>query len=147
MHSLVRLTFRGFSHFLFLFFQLYLNNSTLFGDYICEAKNNLGTLKRTITLINGTKPAAPLHITLRGVNSNTFDLDVGAKRSGTQDPMNVNGYRFELLSKEEHSNNGGKWVNARVVMKDFTDGNESLKKKNKKKMNLVKQFENPFLQV
>lgn len=74
-------------------------------------------------LINGTKPNAPSHISLRGVNSETFDLDVGAK-SGPDppDPMDIIGYRFELLSTEEHRNNGGKWTNARVVLKDFTDG-------------------------
>lgn len=79
-------------------------------------------------LINGTKPNAPPHITLRGVNSNTFDLDVGAKKTiGPSDPMDINGYRFELLSTEEYRNNGGKWTNARVVLKDFTDGNLLLK--------------------
>lgn len=103
-------------------FQLYLNNTKLFGDYVCEANNSLGTLKRTITLLNGTKPPPPPHITLRGVNSKTFDLDVGAQRTGDPEPMDVVGYRFEILSKEDHRNNGAKWTSARVVLKDFTDG-------------------------
>lgn len=78
-------------------------------------------------LINGTKPNPPPYITLRGVNSNTFDLDVGAKKIGSpNDPMNIIGYRFELVPKEEHPNNGGKWMNARVVLKDFTDGAKNL---------------------
>lgn len=102
--------------------QLYLNNTKWFGDYVCEANNTLGTLRRTITLINGTKPPAPPHITLRGVNSKTFDLDVGAQKTGAYDPMDVIAYRFEIVSKEEHRNNGGKWTNARIVQKDFTDG-------------------------
>lgn len=89
---------------------------------MCEANNSIGTLNRNILLINGTKPNAPPHITLRGVNSNTFDLDVGAKRIGKPDTMDITGYRFEILSTEEHRNNGGKWTNARVVLKDFTDG-------------------------
>lgn len=131
------------------FFQLYLNNTKLFGEYICEANNSLGTLRRTITLLNGTKPPAPpyvvserlLHVattisknnlpffswpmcekTLRGVNSKTFDLDVGAQKIGPADPMDIIGYRFEILSKDEHRNNGGKWLNARVVHKEFIDG-------------------------
>lgn len=101
---------------------MYLNDSKQFGDYVCEANNSLGTLRRTIVLINGTKPNAPSHITLRGVNSNTFDLDVGAKKSSASSPMDIIGYRFEILSTEEYRNNGGKWTNARVVLKDFTDG-------------------------
>lgn len=73
-------------------------------------------------LINGTKPPAPPHITLRGVNSKTFDLDVGAQKNGAPDPMDITGYRFEIQSKEMHRNNGGKWTFAHVVTKDFTDG-------------------------
>lgn len=99
-----------------------MNSSNEFGDYVCEANNTLGTLKRNILLINGTKPNAPSHITLRGVNSNTFDLDVGAKKIGPVDPMDIIGYRFELVSTEERRNNGGNWTAARVVLKDFTDG-------------------------
>lgn len=89
---------------------------------MCEANNTLGTLRRTITLLNGSKPPPPPHITLRGVNSKTFDLDVGAQKIGASDPMDIVGYRFEILSKEDHRNNGGKWANSRVVLKDFTDG-------------------------
>lgn len=90
----------------------------------------MGTLKRTITLLNGTKPAPPPHIVLRGINSNTFDLDVGAKRSKTANPMNIIGYRFELLSKEDHRNNGGKWINAHVIIKEFTDGENNKTEQN-----------------
>lgn len=61
-------------------------------------------------------------MTFRGVNSNTFDLDVGAKRTGSPNDMDIIGYQFEIVSTEEHRNNGGKWTNARVVSKDFTDG-------------------------
>lgn len=99
-----------------------MNNTKLFGDYVCEANNSLGTLRRTITLLSGSKPPAPPHITLRGVNSKTFDLDVGAQKIGADDPMDITGYRFEILSKEEHRNSGGKWTSSRVVSKDFTDG-------------------------
>lgn len=94
----------------------------MFGEYVCEAKNDLGTLKRTITLLNGTKPAPPPHITVHGHASNTFDLDIGAKKTGKPDPMDITGYRFELQSKEDNRNNGGKWVNPRVVVKGFADG-------------------------
>lgn len=109
-----------------IFLQLYLNNTKTFGEYICEANNSLGSLRRTITLLNGTKPPAPPYITLRGVNSKTFDLDVGAQKIGEADPMDIIGYRFEILSKDEHRNNGGKWLNSRVVHKDFIDGKHSV---------------------
>lgn len=107
----------------FLRSQLHLNSSKFFGDYVCEAKNELGTLKRTISLMNGTKPPAPPHITLRGIASNTFDLDIGAKKTGKPDPMDIIGYRFELQTKQDIRNNGGKWINPRVIVKDFADGN------------------------
>lgn len=102
--------------------QLYLDNKSQFGNYECEATNELGTLKRTIDLVNGTRPARPAQIVLRGVNSNTFDLDVGAKRPNKVSIMDVNEYRFEIIPKEEFEFNRGKWTTARVVNKDFTDG-------------------------
>lgn len=112
-------------------FQLYINNSTVFGDYICVANNSLGTLKRTITLVNGTKPPPPSYITLRGVNSNTFDLDVGAKKIGPPDAMDIIGYRFEIIPVEQNQSSSGKWANPRVVLKDFTEGKENLNEKKK----------------
>lgn len=102
--------------------QLYLDNEDKLGNYECEATNELGTLKRTIDLINGTRPARPAHIMLRGVNSNTFDVDVGAKRPIKTSAMDVTAYRFEIIPKEEFEYNRGKWTTARVVNKDFTDG-------------------------
>lgn len=117
-----------------------MNNTNLFGEYVCEATNSLGTLKRTITLIEGTKPSAPPHITLRGVNSNTFDLDVGAQKPASGDVMAIHGYRFEIVSTEDHRNNGGKWMNARVVVKDFTDGNKLLFKRNDNRNNVLFLF-------
>lgn len=101
---------------------MYLNNTKLFGEYICEANNSLGTLRRIITLLNGTKPPAPAYLRLHGVNSRTFDLDIGAQKVGDPDPMDIVGYRFEILSKDDYRNNGGKWLNARVIQKGFTDG-------------------------
>lgn len=89
---------------------------------VCEANNSLGLLRRTISLKEGKKPPPPSDITLRGMNSNTFDLDVGAKKNGPDDPMGLIGYRFEILQKEKNQSSGGKWMNARVVLKDFTDG-------------------------
>lgn len=99
-----------------------MNESAALGDYVCEAKNHLGTLKRTIKLLNGTKPAAPQFIQLRGANSNTLDIDIGAKRSSAPDIMDVLSYRFEIISLDEYRANGNLWTTARVVEKAFTDG-------------------------
>lgn len=99
-----------------------MNDSSALGDYVCEAKNHLGTLTRTIKLLNGTKPAAPRFIQLRGANSNTLDIDIGATRPSTPDLMDVLSYRFEIISLDEYRNNGNLWTNARAVEKVFTDG-------------------------
>lgn len=72
--------------------QILVNNSTVFGDYKCKAENSLGTLERIITLNQGVKPEKPPHIVLRGVNSDTFDVDVGAvRKTKERNPMDING--------------------------------------------------------
>lgn len=99
-----------------------MNDSNAFGDYLCKAQNALGILDRIITLSNGTKPTKPPVLQLRGVNSDTFDIDVGAIRTGPHDPMEVNGYRFEVITLDEFKANGGKWDRARVEVLAFEDG-------------------------
>lgn len=100
-----------------------MNDSKAFGDYICKANNTLGELDRIITLLNGTKPTKPTVLQLRGVNSDTFDIDVGATRPpGPRQPMEINGYRFEVISTDEFKANGGKWDRARVENLGFEDG-------------------------
>lgn len=73
-----------------------------FGEYKCKAKNELGYINQTINIVEGKKPDMPKVFFIRGLSSDTFDLDVGAK----VDPksvniMDINGYRFELIPKEE----------------------------------------------
>lgn len=102
---------------------MYVNDSKAFGDYVCKAENALGILERVITLLNGTKPSRPTKLQLRGVNSNTFDIDVGAIREpGPRDPMEIIGYRFEIITINELKSNGGKWDRARVENFGFEDG-------------------------
>lgn len=36
--------------------------------------------------------------------------------------MDIIGYRFEIIDKDEYRNNGGTWLNARVIEKKFADG-------------------------
>lgn len=72
--------------------------------------------------MNGTKPAAPRFIQLRGANSNTLDIDIGAKRSSTPHLMEVLSYRFEIISLDDYRNNGNLWTSARAIEKASTDG-------------------------
>lgn len=103
--------------------QILVNDSKAFGDYKCKAENSLGTLERIITLSEGVKPEKPSNLALRGVNSDTFDVDVGAVRK-TKDPvpMEVNGYRFEIIESEKFRLDGRKWDHARVMILGFEDG-------------------------
>lgn len=103
--------------------QVIVNDTKAFGDYRCHAENALGTLDRTITLQQGEKPEKPKQVELRGYSSDTFDVDVGAIRtSKTRHPMDINGYRFEIISVAEYRQNGGKWDTARVLDLGFEDG-------------------------
>lgn len=89
----------------------------------------MGILDRVITLLNGTKPTKPTVLQLRGVNSDTFDIDVGATRNpGPRDPMEINGYRFDVISLDDFQKNGGKWDRARVEHLGFEDGGFIFKK-------------------
>lgn len=48
-------------HLCLLFFlpQLTVEDQNMFGDYLCKAQNNLGTMVRVIILQEGAKPAVP----------------------------------------------------------------------------------------
>lgn len=84
--------------------QIMIKTSSLFGKYKCEAKNELGAVSQEIHLKEGSKPDPPSLFQLRGVNSDTLDIDVGATKSHDipPDPTTVIGYRFELLPTDEY---------------------------------------------
>uniref|UniRef100_A0A182T6N5 Ig-like domain-containing protein n=1 Tax=Anopheles maculatus TaxID=74869 RepID=A0A182T6N5_9DIPT len=114
--------------------QIMIKTSSIFGKYKCEAKNELGTVTQEIHLKEGTKPDPPslvsaggtgpsrtatlqrdiflllrppyagVQFQLRGVNSDTLDIDVGATKSHDipPDPTTVIGYRFELMPTDEY---------------------------------------------
>lgn len=47
---------------------------------------------------------------LRGLSSDTFDIDVGAKKDLKNfNKMDVNGFRFELIPKEILLENNNSW--------------------------------------
>lgn len=95
----------------------------MFGDYVCEANNSLGTLKRVIDLVQGTKAEPPACLQVRGLNSKTFDLDVCTQKViQHNNAMDIIEYQFEILSTEDYESNGRKFKNARVVLKNYTEG-------------------------
>ncbi|XP_065095667.1 neural cell adhesion molecule 1-like [Ochlerotatus camptorhynchus] len=103
--------------------QIVIKNSTVFGKYKCEAKNELGTISREIQLREGTKPDPPSRFQLRGVNSDTLDIDVGATKSHDVDPdhSTIIGYRFELIPTEEFAKHRN-WERAHRRDFDVEDG-------------------------
>lgn len=103
--------------------QIIVNDTKVFGEYRCKAQNGLGDLERTISLQEGVKPEKPKTVQLRGCSSDTFAVDVGAVRTSKQrHEMDINGYRFEIISTSDYRLNGGKWDKALVLNLGFEDG-------------------------
>lgn len=74
-------------------------------------------------MTEGVKPEKPSNLALRGVNSDTFDVDVGAvRKTKERNPMDINGYRFEIMESEKFRLEGRKWDHARVMILGFEDG-------------------------
>lgn len=89
-----------------------------FGEFKCKAKNELGHAEHIIILMEGTKPPPPTVLSLRGLSSDTFDVDVGAKVDlKNRNKMDINGYRFELIPKDVWKADKGSWDKSWV--KDF----------------------------
>ncbi|XP_053677613.1 neural cell adhesion molecule 2-like [Anopheles nili] len=103
--------------------QIMIKTSSIFGKYKCEAKNELGAVSQEIHLKEGTKPDPPSLFQLRGVNSDTLDIDVGATKSHefAPDPTTVIGYRFELMPTEEYLTSRS-WDHASRRDFDVADG-------------------------
>lgn len=97
--------------------QLYIKNTSVFGDYLCKATNKLGTLDQIITLQEGQKPPKPRELRLKGVNSDTLTFDVvGPDLNATElvKDMQPFGYRLQYRPK-----GATKWTEAGVA--DFED--------------------------
>ena len=99
-------------------FQVLLRNQDDYAEFKCKARNNLGHREQTIYLKEGKKPEAPKEFFLRGFNSDTFHVDVGAKVDPkNRHPMEIKGYRFEVITKDAFKNNHS-WKKSWV--KDFS---------------------------
>lgn len=93
-------------------------DESVFSTFKCKIKNHLGSLERTFVLKEGIKPPTPHPIQLRGLNSNTFVIELFVTRPKNVKPsMDVNGYRIEYMSEMEFKKDVGKWLNAK--RKDF----------------------------
>lgn len=93
------------------------------GEYKCRVKNDLGSADHSINLIEGSKPETPKVFSLRGLSSDTFDVDVGAKVNlKNHQKMDINGYRFELIPKDIFKKSNGSWSNSWVRDFPVADG-------------------------
>lgn len=93
-------------------------DESVFSIYKCKVKNHLGSIERSFVLKRGVKPPTPHPIQLRGLNSNTFDIELSVTRPNNIKPtMEVNGYRIEYMSEMDFKRELGKWSNAK--RKDF----------------------------
>lgn len=104
-------------------FQIYIKSNDSFGEYKCKARNELGQREHTIDLIEGKKPESPKVFELRGLSSDTFDIDVGAKIDfKNRQRMDINGFRFELIKKDLLIENKGSWNNSWIRDFPIADG-------------------------
>lgn len=124
----------------FSILQLYIQNATVFGDYLCKAQNSLGTLDQIITLQEGVKPPSPRMFSLRAAGSDILELDIiGPDQNSTKKEftnlMLPTGYRIEykvkghdkkiVPPKDKKQHNEGiteGWEDATIA--DFEDGIE-----------------------
>lgn len=78
----------------------------------------MGTKHQFIQLREGKKPESPQEFFLRGFNSDTFHVDVGAKVDAKNpQTFDIKGYRFELITKESYKDKSS-W--SRSWVKDFS---------------------------
>ncbi|GLV31343.1 factor of interpulse interval [Carabus blaptoides fortunei] len=104
--------------------QLYVQNDSTFGDYLCKATNKLGTLDQIISLQKGVKPPKPQHIKVVDVSTDTLSIELlGPDLNQTQlvkDMLPV-GYRLQYRP----TGSSTKWNDA--AFRDFDDIGEDEK--------------------
>nr|CAD7259692.1 unnamed protein product [Timema shepardi] len=83
--------------------QVVVHNNSLFGNYSCKARNKLGAAKRTIQLLEGTKPDPPTSVNVRSVSAESVELEIKGPLGG--DPETL-GYKVQYRPK--HGDMG--WV-------------------------------------
>nr|CAD7589126.1 unnamed protein product [Timema genevievae] len=76
--------------------QVVIHNNSLFGNYSCKARNKLGAAKRTIQLLEGTKPDPPTSVNVRSVSAESVELEIKGPLGG--DPETL-GYKVQYRPK------------------------------------------------
>lgn len=97
-------------------------DESVFAEYRCKVKNPLGSIERMIVLKKGEKPPTPEPLTLRGFNTDKFDIEISHKNTAKSDKMQVNGYRIQYMTELEFKKDLGKWTNAMKVDYGFKIG-------------------------
>lgn len=77
--------------------QLPIQNMGVYGEYGCEARNNIGHIKRLIELKKGEKPDPPELINVRRMTVNTVSLEVPSESQSGYDT--IIGYRVQFVKK------------------------------------------------
>ncbi|GLV31354.1 factor of interpulse interval [Carabus blaptoides fortunei] len=101
--------------------QFQIKDVTAFGDYLCKATNDIGTLNQIITLLEGVKPPKPRELILRGVNSDIFNIEIiGPDLNQTQLHGNMMPLGYRIQYKPKGLVVG--WSSAEII--DFNDLSE-----------------------
>ena len=100
-------------HSSFTFFcsnQILINDTSVFGEYQCNASNTVGSTIFHVLLSTGQKPKAPEKIILQSISSSTMTIII--KRAKSKDPdVEINSLRLEIITK---NNLNPQWNGASV---------------------------------
>lgn len=74
--------------------QIFIEDDSMFGIYICKASNNLGILETIYSLEKGFKPKPPALVQLKSASSDLLIIEVMETDDFNNDNMGIIGYRF-----------------------------------------------------
>lgn len=92
----------------------------MFGGYMCQANNKLGSLNQIITLQKGVKPPKLQNLKVKGVSSDTITFEItGPDVNATKLPTKMipNIYRLQYRPKGENI----KWSEAPFIDFHFSN--------------------------
>lgn len=88
-----------------------INDTSVFGEYQCNATNIVGSTIIKVHLTTGPKPKKPEKIVLLSITSTTMTINVKCAKSIDPD-IQINSLRFEIITK---NNSNPLWNGANVV--------------------------------
>lgn len=93
------------------YLQIFINNTDLFGEYLCIGTNAVGSGEGTVILSEGTRPKVPQKVLLRSASSSTLEIYVkNAKMENNL--MQISGYKVQILPK---TNFNLSWQDAKTI--------------------------------